>query len=442
MSLTALAFLVLFVGVAVLAFARHPIYGLYLYVAVFYLHPPSRWWAEGLPDLRWALLAAGITLAAIFLQKNRIKASLWSKGPALLFLLYVAYMYIQTPWALDPEEHRFALAIYTKYLVVIYMIHSLVDTRERLAGFLLAHALGCLYLGYVAWTVGGGGRLDGVGGPGIDDANTLAMQLATGIYAAAAYYFAESSRWRYVALLIVPFALNGLIMAGSRGGFLALIAGGLTFFLLRPPKTLRTITIYALAGIALLTYVASDFFLERMETITVAVDDHEQVDGSIATRLLLFEAQWRMALAHPLGGGHAATTALSFQYIPVEYHSGEFGRSSHNTFMSALVDQGFPGLIAWITIAALIWASLQGARREANSRSDFALAWLCAGTAAMFVTVLVAGMFAPLIRQEIYVWILGIACCLGRFKSDSSAARTTESFATQLRPSVKHALRS
>ena len=52
--MTAIIFLLLFAGGLGLCLFRHPIYGLYTYVAVFYLHPPSRWWAAALPDLRWS----------------------------------------------------------------------------------------------------------------------------------------------------------------------------------------------------------------------------------------------------------------------------------------------------------------------------------------------------------------------------------------------------
>ena len=56
MSLTGLAFLLAFAAGIGLAVMRHPLFGLYTYIAVFYLHPPSRWWGETLPDLRWSLL--------------------------------------------------------------------------------------------------------------------------------------------------------------------------------------------------------------------------------------------------------------------------------------------------------------------------------------------------------------------------------------------------
>ena len=44
----------------VLAFRRHPIWGLYFYLATTYVYPPGRWWGALLPDLRWALLSAAV----------------------------------------------------------------------------------------------------------------------------------------------------------------------------------------------------------------------------------------------------------------------------------------------------------------------------------------------------------------------------------------------
>ena len=65
MALTALAFLMLFFGGLLLAFAIHPRFGLYTYLAVFYVHPPSRWWGDMLPDIRWSLVAAVVALLAL-----------------------------------------------------------------------------------------------------------------------------------------------------------------------------------------------------------------------------------------------------------------------------------------------------------------------------------------------------------------------------------------
>jgi len=437
MSLTGLAFLSFFAGFAGLALLRNPVYGLYLYVAVFYLDPTGRWWGQSLPDLRWSMTSAAVVMLAVLIHgAGGPRQPIFTKGPALLFLIFTAWMWIQTPWAAGPEGHWFGLTVFSKYLIVIYLIYALVDSRERLAGFLLTHALGCFYLGYVAWTVGAGGRLDGVGGPGIDNANGLAMQFGTGVFAAAGYYFAERGWYRYVPLLVVPFALNGLILAGSRGGFLALIMAGVVFFVMRPKSQLAVAVVYGGLALGLVGYVASDFFWERIRTIGTVVQEENAPDHSVATRMALFGYQWEMAKDHPLGAGHLGTTALSYAYLPEEYHSSSGGRASHNTIMSSLVDQGFPGLVLWLTIMALIWFRLRRHRRWANRHGDLHLGWLIAGIAAMFACVVTAGLFAPLIRTEVYIWVLALTCSLDRITLalESGEPVSTQAPPTNLQP--------
>lgn len=55
LSLTSLLFLAAYFSGCIAALVRHPVYGLVTYVLMLYLHPPSRWWGEALPDLRWSL---------------------------------------------------------------------------------------------------------------------------------------------------------------------------------------------------------------------------------------------------------------------------------------------------------------------------------------------------------------------------------------------------
>ena len=50
MSLTALAFVATYAYGLLRAFTSHPGWGLVTYMAVFYLHPPMRWWGASLPD--------------------------------------------------------------------------------------------------------------------------------------------------------------------------------------------------------------------------------------------------------------------------------------------------------------------------------------------------------------------------------------------------------
>src|SRR5215470_16251229 len=77
LSLPAALFLILFIAGCVLAFIRHPIYGLMTYVGEYFIHPPSRWWGQGLLlDVRWSVLAAGMTLLAVLIRRSGRSRSL------------------------------------------------------------------------------------------------------------------------------------------------------------------------------------------------------------------------------------------------------------------------------------------------------------------------------------------------------------------------------
>jgi hypothetical protein len=63
MSVSALVFLLVYFTGLVLAFWM-PMAGLCAYLWAFYNHPGTRWWGADLPDLRWSLIAAAVTLVA------------------------------------------------------------------------------------------------------------------------------------------------------------------------------------------------------------------------------------------------------------------------------------------------------------------------------------------------------------------------------------------
>ena len=195
--MTGVIFLALFAAGLGAAFFRHPRWGLYVYVALFYLHPPSRWWAASLPDLRWSYLAALVTVIATFmLPKDTTRPPWQSSTVGKLLIAYTVWVWIQLPWALAPETHFYLATLYLKYLVVFFLIYRLIDTRERVVEFLLCHLGGCLYLGYLGLSARYNGRLNGLGGPGIDEANLLAAQLATAVVIGAMLLLSERG-WRW-----------------------------------------------------------------------------------------------------------------------------------------------------------------------------------------------------------------------------------------------------
>ncbi len=436
--LSALAFTAGFVGLAIAAFARHPIYGVLLYLATFYVHPPSRWWSAWLPDLRWSLLAAAIAVSATLLHRRgevERRGAWLANVPALVLTLYTGWMWVQMLWALDPEAHFQATVQMTKYLVAFYLIWRVADTPQRLTDVLLFHVLGCFYLGWIAFGVGlsDGARLNGVGGPGIDDANSLAMFLGTGAAVGAALLLQVTGWRRWACIASMPFILNGMILAGSRGAFLGLIAAGAVLLLLRPPEKRWLFWLFAVVGVASVVSLMDTRFIERMFTVKQVVEDPSEIDGSAENRMVLIDAQLKMFQSYPFGSGHKGTAVLSPLYLEEKWltrrtHDEPMGRSSHNTFLTTLVEQGVVGaaLYGWLTLWGLV--ILLRVKRMQWQGVPFQLRNPAMACSAAIAVVWVAGLFTDYLLAEVQVWLFALlasALALAQIRVGAPARSTS-----------------
>jgi O-antigen ligase len=408
MALTALLFLMIFFGGLLLAFAIHPRFGLYTYLAVFYLHPPSRWWGDLLPDIRWSLVAAVVTLVALVrLPKMIGRPSFFTLAPVWLLIAFTAWVWVQNAWALDPVMQMDLSILLTKYIVLFYLMYRLVDSPHMLNNVLFVHVLGCFYLGWLTWQASDTGRLDGVGGPGIGDANALAMHVSTGVMAAA-YLVLHRGRWwvRLLAALAIPFMLNVVVQAESRSAVLAFLAGGLVFWLLKPVAYRRLFYLGAAVGVALVLYLGHTSFWERMRTIDTAVRTTEEADTSARSRFAIMEVQLRIAAENPLGVGHRGLVVLAPSYLPEQFLARQGSRSSHSTYLTVLSEQGVPGAILFG--ALMFWAARSVWRMRNLRRHPEAtrMAGQLAAVAAMLAVAAVGGFAVDYLKAEVQVWAL------------------------------------
>jgi O-Antigen ligase len=414
--LMALAFLLLFLVLLGMAF-RHPVWGVYAYLAAFFVHPPSRWWGASLPDLRWVFLAAVVTLIAVLVHRRRgaQRPSWLSAAPTLIVLAYCLWMWLQSFWAIDSVAHGDAVVQYTKYLVVGYLMYQASDSVERVQQQILAVVLGCALLGVMALysTNFVDGRLNGVGGPGIDDANSLGMMLAAGAVAGSMLLL-SGGRWtKIAALCAMPFIVNGMILAGSRGSFLGALVGGAVVFLLRPKESARMFWMLAIVGLAGAVSLVDQRFIDRMLTIRTAFENVEEADTSSQSRAVLKEAQWKMFADQPFGSGHKGTLALSWRYLDERWlatdeNGNRIGRSSHNTFMTTLVEQGVIGatlylsLVGWWAVTVLrVW------RTRGSAAWGAPVAPMGAMLGALGV-VFTAGNFTDYLMAEVQFWYIAL----------------------------------
>lgn len=356
-------------------------------------------------DVRWAFLAAGVTLLALMIRRPAVPVTpVFRSGAFWTFVAFIAWIAVQSLWALDTEAHADLLSIYVKFALVIVMICRSIETERHLRWFMWAHVLGCFYLGFLAYTSFGGGRLDGVGGPGINEANAAALQMVTGVLVAGSLLLVGNWKERTVLIGMIPFMVNGMVTTVSRSGFLAVAIGGVVYNFFTPKKFRSAVRILSVLALVLFAMLAHESYWERISTIKLKGQDVEGVDTG-ASRLAIIDAQWRMFEGRPLGCGHMCTTVLSPSYMDQGLMAREGGRASHNTFMTMLVDHGIVGGVFYVSI--LLWVYL-GVRHVAGRLrgQDGFLPALLPAVVAVLAAITIGDLFVQYPKLEVRVWFV------------------------------------
>jgi O-antigen ligase len=405
-NLTGIAFMIAFVACCGLALRRHPVYGAMLYVVMVFVDPPSRWWGESLPDFRWSLLSAAVTMISLVVHKTKAPpTNIFRHGPTRFLLLIVCWAIIQWAWAKDPGEHQNFVTYYIKYGIAIFLIYRSVEEEKHLLWLLRAYVGGCAYLAFVAFTTYNGGRFDSFGGSGIGDANAGALTLATGVFIAGALALRAKRPEQIALALVAMFLVNSMVMTVSRSGFLAIAVGGLAFNFYAPKAVRKYVIGLSVLGAIGFVLLTNPLYWARIATVKYKGADVEGVETGGARRNLLY-AQAKMFKEHPLGCGHLCTEYLSPQYLEAKDLSLQSGkRSSHNTFLSFLVDQGILGGVAYALLLAWVLRSLYKLKKHSENFSPF-MQSLLPGIGACLGAQFVADQFVPYVRFEVRFWLL------------------------------------
>jgi hypothetical protein len=242
--------------------------------------------------------------------------------------------------------------------------------------------------------------------------------------------FAASLVVRRIGWLSAAFGAAGVVLIAaaiiatqSRGGLLGMMAvfgvvgsqGIKSKAVLISLALIATIGLFAVAGIS--------------ERSSGGVAE-EGIDESSMGRIYAWKAAWHMATARPLTGV-GVDNFVSNYYMYSEFWDGK-NHAVHSTWFGVLAETGFPGLIAFVVMVAIMATTAFKANRilnelrSANSTRAAGLASL-AGIAGFCVagTFLTQGFTWP-----IYV-LLAMTTAIGRFancelqKSESIKSPTT-----------------
>ena len=176
------------------------------------------------------------------------------------------------------------------------------------------------------------------------------------------------------ACLLIPIGTE------ARTGLLCI--GVLGILMLRD---VRNRLMYVMAagalGVAALPFLPASYY-ERMATLGSV-----ESDEAASTRMQVWMWTLDYVSEHPLGGGFDAYRGNKFTYrMPVTREEGgalvteiqdvtDAGRAYHSSFFEMLGEQGWPGLIMWLSLHALGLLQMERIRRKWRDRTNPAEQW-------------------------------------------------------------------
>jgi hypothetical protein len=408
MPITALGFLGIFVVGCLLALKR-PFIGLLLYFFVFYMHPPGKYWGAYLPEIRWTLIVAVLTLIGLFINEKQIGK--WLSFPASKWLIaFGVLIVVQSPFVISFAWHKEYIILFMKMLILFFLMVTLINSKEKLYQVILVNVVCAGYIGYTALQNHSGGRFESAGLPSIDDSNLLAIHMIPIVVLGALLFLSDAyDKKKYLILLPLAFVGNLIIMTSSRGAIAGLLVAGCFILFFSVKEFKGRLIKWGIVALIALSFLSLDMIIDRFKAISPG-EEGGTVEKSAGSRIVIIDAQFEMYKSYfVLGGGHRTTLLLSPDYIPEEYLTKTaIGgvRGSHNLTMSILTDHGIFGGLIFFTL--ILGGIRQGVKISKNIEIDKNVRLISLGASGALVGVIASSQFANSKVMEITIWMLAI----------------------------------
>jgi len=338
-------------------------------------------------------IVAVLTIGSLLLHRDGRRPYLDPLMGAMLGLLVVGL--VSACLAVTPLDLNWDLfSKVAKIIVLCFVLTSVLTTRRRLQGLILAMVLGLAFNGVdeglKVVLSGGGHHVLGVAEMGDNNSFALAILMCMPLL----LYLYQTTTLKFSRLcFLVVLVLCGFAVVGtySRGGFIGLVTFALCLIALNRNK-LRNLALVGAGAVMLLVMAPPDWF-NRIDTITDA-----QQDGSFMERVTAWKVSTMLALDRPLTGGgfHAIQDTSVWQHYSINMSALDFipsgtvrqtGMAAHSIYFEVLGDLGFVGLALFVGMLVLSIRACGQIRRRAAPYED--LAWMRELAGMIRVTLIV-----------------------------------------------------
>lgn len=409
MSITAIFYVLIFAAGMFMTLAGRTIVGLYVYSLSLYFHAPSQWWGEGLPLLRWSLIAAIITAVSLFIYPPKQKIKFWFYGENKLLSALMLLVFLQQFWAVSPSLHSEYIELLAKFLLLIFLIQNLAVSQKEVKGLIAVNIIGTAYLSYYGMSTMSSGRMESIGNGW--DANLVAMHFAALLFLGG-YYLLEKFRWFHLIIMAsLAVILMGMFKTESRGAIMAMAITAVVAMFFKPEHNRKKMMLFGILGVIAASLLMGPQIIERFGGMK-GNGEGEMEDKSAQSRIVVIKAQIKMWQdAFLLGHGHRGTLVLSPTYIEKEYQTADGVRASHNVAMSFLVDHGIIGFTLYFSaifscLFKIRKKTTPGNRRPSEIRNFYST--MLIGCCLSLLCFMIGGMGADNKKLEADIWMMAL----------------------------------
>lgn len=360
--------------------------GMWVWTAMFF---PNAWLYGAASVVRYNLLFTGVAVLGYFAMKNKPPVRLGGIGAFIvLFFVWTIASTAMTE-GLPVIAWEYWVRFFKVFLLFVFVV-LIVNEKLHVDFILWCVVLSIGFYGgleALKWIASGGGhKIEGFSGHVLGDRNELALAVVMTL-PICVYLLGEYGK-RGAVVRFGLIGLMGLLVAAvigtqSRGGFVALLGLAAYLFLKSERKVL--LGIFTVILVYALSYVVSDEWTSRMDSIGEADND-----ASFMGRVVAWKLSFIMAMNHPIfGGGFKALeffpvwASLSQEFFSYSFfYTGEAmpdpvkARAAHSVYFQVMGDHGFVGLGIYLVFIVL---AFMGARSVAvQARKHPETGWIAA----------------------------------------------------------------
>ena len=403
-----------------------------IFTFILLLSPQN--WIPALAPFRIAFLAAGAAAVLLLWERwHRIGPRRTPRREVILAMALATWALLTVPLSYWPGGSLNLLSdLYLKALAIFWLLANVVTTAHRLRLVAMSLLLCTIPLAGTALKNFMTGKFHGGVAPAeriigyqsglSSNPNDLALMLNLVIPLGVALFLSNKKAIvRIFCLLVIAFAIVGVILTFSRGGFLGLATTGTVYFtkLIRRPGSDRNWAFaLLLVGMLLLPLLPSNY-LGRIATMT---DIETDPTGSAQERWGDNVVAMRFIIAHPIVGA-----GLGMDVLALNEERGPRWLRIHNVYLEYAVDLGLPGLVLFLLVLYGAFSTVRAARRRAASEPALRDLFLVnEGLEVSLIVFAIVGFFHPAAYNFYFYYIAGLALA-SRLATDSALSVTNTS---------------